>query len=345
MNGIVRELRDQDVVDIRPINGREALVTLIAGTGTYIALEISKDGIRGIGYAFDEHSRVERAVPGHSDLATALGIIDEISVAMGTSRDRIAGLAVAVQAPIERATGAIATWCNIRMPGWAGIPLRETFAEAVDAPVVVDNDSQLAALAEWTWGTGRGTDHFLYMRSSVGVGGGIIIKGDIYHGGTGMAGDLGHVALEGSGQVCYCGSRGCLTTLVSERAILQAVRSPLSAKHTLAEVVAAAHAGDAACQRVLAEAGNYIGRALANAAKVIAPSVIAIGGELGGGGRYVFDSMLSSIELNNVRAGTRPPQFVPAAIGEDAALLGAIATILAVDGKGMSELEPWMIDD
>ena len=128
----------------------------------------------------------------------------------------------------------------------------------IDAPVLVDNDANFAALAEWTWGTGRGLDYFLYVSASKGVGGGLIIDGRVYRGGTGMAGDLGHLVVEPNGAMCYCGSRGCLPTLISERAILSALRASQTQKGSLDEVILSAQQGDPACQRVLAEAGRYL---------------------------------------------------------------------------------------
>ena len=269
----------------------------------------------------------------------------DLAESIGVALTDLDGIAVAMQAPMERTTGAITPWCNIRIPNWAEMPIESTFAEATGVPVVAANDAKLAALAEWTWGAGRGVDDFLYVRASEGVSGGIILNGEIYDGGNGMAGDLGHVALEGGGEVCYCGSRGCLTTLISERAILDAVRTSAGTKDSLRDVLDAARRGDAACQRVLAEAGNHLGRALANAAKVMAPSVIAVGGELGAAGPLLFGGLISSIELSNIRASASSPEFVPARLGADAAQLGGLVAILRHVGMGQSDLEPWMTDE
>ena len=136
-----------------------------------------------------------------------------------------------------------------------------------------------------------------------------------------------------------------MTTLISERAILDAVRTSAGTKDSLRDVLDAARRGDAACQRVLAEAGNHLGRALANAAKVMAPSVIAVGGELGAAGPLLFGGLISSIELSNIRASASSPEFVPARLGADAAQLGGLVAILRHVGMGQSDLEPWMTDE
>lgn len=341
INAIVRDLQLQGTAEIRPLNGREGVVTLVAGTGVFLALEVSAHAVHGAVFDFSGRHRGGSVVDDRSDVAAALAIVDDLTTSVPGEVD---GIAVAIQAPIDSRTGAITEWCNSRLPGWADVRLNDTFDRAIGQRVVVDNDSNLAALAEWTWGVGRGVDDFLYLRASSGVGGGVIINGSIYHGGNGMAGDMGHVAIDASGEVCYCGSRGCLTTLVSEQAIVDAVRTSPGVKSNLRDVIDAARRGDAACQRVLAEAGEHLGRALANAAKVLAPSVIAVGGELGSAGPLVFNGLRSSIELSNLRAGSSPPKIEAAAIGPDAALLGGLIAILAASGKGMSELEPWMTD-
>lgn len=344
INAIVRDLKKQGTAAVRPLNGREGVVTLIPGAGVFLVLEILEHSLSGVAFSFKDDRRVFSSVADRSDMPAALALLEELARSVGSTMAAVDGIAIAIQAPVERASGAITPWCNSRMPGWAGVPLQEAFEQATGSLVVADNDANLGALAEWTWGAGRGADDVLYVRSSAGVGGGVVINGSIYHGGNGMAGDMGHVALDGAGEVCYCGSRGCLTTLISERAIVHAVRSAPGANATLTDVIAAAQRGDAACQRVLAEAGGYLGRALANAAKVMAPSVIVIGGELGGAGGLVFDGLLSSIELSNIRASSASPAFVQARLGSDAALLGGLAAILRTAGKGLSELEQWMTD-
>src|SRR5262249_42240912 len=160
------------------------------------------------------------------------------------------------------------------LAGWKDVPLATTFEQALGIPVVADNDINLAALAEWTWGVGRGCDDFLYVASGEGIGGGLILGGKVHRGGNGMAGGIGHVVLEPAGVVCHCGGRGCLSTLAAERAILFALRDMEKPKRSLHEVIASARDGDPACQRVLFEAGRHLGRALATVAKVVAPSVI-----------------------------------------------------------------------
>jgi len=343
VNTIIRQLQDAGIVEMKPINGREGVITLTTGSGTFVVVEIGNERMQGIAYSFESQTTATQSEEGHSDPASLGSLLEVLAGKYGKKVSQLDGIVLAFQAPLETITHSIAKWCNLRMPGWANVDLQEYVArEFPGQTVLVENDSNLAALAEWTWGAGRGCDDFLYVRTAEGVGGGIIIGGNIYHGGNGMAGDLGHVALEGSGEVCYCGSRGCLTQLISRGKLLEAVRDLPGKRTTIEEVISAAGNGDAASARVLSEAGNYLGRALSNVAKILAPSVVAIGGDLGMASDFVFGSLFSSIEVSNIRAGSALINIVPGQIGGHVAKLGGLAAILSRKGKGVSELPEWI---
>jgi predicted NBD/HSP70 family sugar kinase len=345
ISSIVKDLESQGLVDLQPINGRETMVSLTTSKGVFIVAELGNSSIEAVAYSFTGKFKRSKTIDG-GDNPKALGdLIDRLLDEAKLKRSDIYGIALAVQAPIHRDTHSIAKWTNLRMQGWAGVNLHEFASKAFPGiPVVVENDSNLAALAEWTWGVGRGCDHFLYVRATAGVGGGIIINGQIYHGGNGMAGDIGHLALEGNGEVCYCGSRGCLSTLISRQKIIDAVKDLPGNRNSIPEIVAAAETGDAASQRVLAEAGQHLGRGLANVLKILAPSIVAIGGELGQAGHYVFDNLASSVELVNSLANDERMPIVPAEINGNAALLGGLAAVLSLTGKGISHLPEWVTE-
>ncbi|GIG26569.1 ROK family transcriptional regulator [Cellulomonas denverensis] len=340
VNSIVKALREDGRAEIRPVNGREAHVALVSSTTTLVAAEVMHDAVRASAYAFTQGHRFDVLVPGSRPEAVTEAA-RAVADASGTPLDQVGGVAVAVQAPIERSSGAVAGWVTDRLPEWRGVPLRATFERALGVEVLVDNNVNFAALAEWSWGVGRGVDDFLYVHAGQGVGGGLVIDGSIYHGGSGMAGVLGHIVLEPSGEVCYCGSRGCLTTLVSEAAILAQLHASHASRDSLRSVIAGARDGDPACQRVVGEAGRHLGRALANAAKVVAPSVIAIGGSLGTAGRLLFEPLASTMAVNNLRLVAPATRFRPAHLHQRPAMLGGVAALLAEAGQGLSDLPAW----
>jgi predicted NBD/HSP70 family sugar kinase/biotin operon repressor len=349
VSNIIQDLRTDGTVDCERVNGRELLVSLASNRGAVISLSVHEAIVHGTLFDFANQQRwdLEEAVShtgskGGSRPELVVDVAKHLAEKASLAWSEIAGVAVAIEGPIETSTGAIAPWAWKRLPRWKGVDIHKTLSDALHVPLVVDNDANLAALAEWSWGVGRGCDDFLHITCSEGIGGGLIIGGRIYRGGSGLAGEIGHMVIEESGDLCFCGSRGCLSGFASERATLLALKASESPKVSLIEVIDSARHGDAACQRVLFEAGRHLGMALATVARVLAPSVISIGGTLGLAGEFMFDGLRSSAEVINLRAIAESPRFCIAQITNDATLLGGVAAILAETDQGVSELTPWM---
>lgn len=351
VNNVIQLLRKDGVADFEWINGREALVSLISTKGVMISVMVSLDSIYGAIFSFEQQERHDLLLKTldlpdqQSSPDTLANFIKELTSLAGVTVSSLAGISVSFQAPVDSNTGMIAIWSAGHMTGWRDIPLKEKLESLLDTRVQIENDANLATYAEWTWGAGRGADCFLYLSCSRQIGSGLIIDGKLHHGSNGMAGELGHLVIDKSGPVCFCGSRGCLTTLVSERALLGVLSGSENTKSSLAEVIASAQNGDAACQRVLYEAGHHIGQALANTAKIIAPSIIVIGGELGNAWQFIKDSLRVATEENNLNNVSPGIQFVPGLVVKDAVLLGGIASLLSTLGQGISELPGWMTRD
>lgn len=349
VNNIVRLLRDEGAVELQPLNGRESLVALIPTQGAVVSIQVNVTSMHGALFDFAKGSRYDTEVRFEEDTDSeggspeiAVDMVRSLAVTAGVKVSELAGVAVAMQAPIAWPAGTIASWARLQLPAWQDIVIEETLAAQLGVPVTVENDANLAALAEWTWGAGRGVNDFLYVACGSRIGGGLVINGSIYRGGDGMAGEIGHMMLEPNGPVCFCGSRGCLTTMASERPILSALEASGGTQRTLNEVIEAAKQGDPACQRVLYETGRHLGRALASTAKVMAPSMIVIGGLLGQGGSLVFKSLQSSAEVNSLRAVSPTIRFRAAEVNADTTLLGGVAAVLERTGQGASDLAGWM---
>ncbi|MFF3505038.1 ROK family transcriptional regulator [Streptomyces sp. NPDC003247] len=346
VNSIVKTLREQGVAETRPVNGRESLVALVSSHGAAVAVQVNVTSLRVALFDFGGRSRYDAAVTFEEgqeggDAGLVVDMVRSLTSRAGLRPEDLAGVAVGMQAPIARATGAVTSWARLQLPAWQDVVVAETLGEALGVPVYAENDANLAALAEWTWGAGQGSADFLYVMCSAGVGGGLVIDGRIYRGGDGLAGEVGHLVLEPAGPVCFCGSRGCLTTFVSERSILLALEASGSTHTSLRGVIDSARRGDPACRRVLYEAGRHLGRAFANTAKLMAPGVVAVGGTLGEAGPLVFDSLVSSVEVQSLKAVSPAIRFLPAALGDDAALFGGLALVLTETGQGASTLPAW----
>lgn len=351
VNNVIQLLRKEGVADFEWINGREALVTLISTKGVMMSVMVSADFIHGAVFSFEQQERhdllayPDALLDQQNTPESLAAFIEQLAAMANVNVAGLTGVSISIQAPVDKKTGTIAVWSAGRLPGWKDIPIKEKLESLLDVNVHVDNDANLATYAEWTWGAGRGVDCFLYLSCSRQIGSGLIIDGKVHNGSNGMAGELGHLVIDKAGPVCFCGSRGCLTTLVSERAILRILDDTENAKSSLAEVIASANEGDAACQRVLYEAGHNVGQALANTAKIVAPGIVAIGGELGSAWQYIKDSLRVATEENNLDNVSPGIQFVPGVLMKDAVLLGGVASLLSQSGQGISDLPDWMTHD
>lgn len=254
----------------------------------------------------------------------------------------VSGIAISIIAPLDINSETIISWSAGRLPGWRDIKIKSFFENELKIPVVIGNDANHSTMAEWVWGVGRGIDNFVYIACSKQIGGGIIINNHIYKGGNGMAAEFGHLIIDNSGPVCFCGCRGCLNTFISERAIIMNLSKSESYKNSLNEIILAASDGDAACQRVLFEAGRDLGKALANIAKILAPGVIAIGGDLSTAGPLFFDSLMATIEEHNLGAVSTTIDFKLAQLTNQPEILGGIAALLEQNNQGMNHLPDWM---
>lgn len=165
--------------------------------------------------------------------------------------------------------------------GWRHLPLGEHLSRVLGAPVLVDNDVNTLAVAESLYGVGRGFEDFLTVTVGRGVGMGIIIGGELYRGARGAAGEFGHVCVDRDGELCSCGKRGCLETVVSEPALLAAARRRRVIDKTCGpeDLATKAAAGHKAALEIYRDAGAALGRALAGVAVVLNPQAIVVGGE------------------------------------------------------------------
>ncbi|HIZ36759.1 MAG TPA: ROK family transcriptional regulator [Candidatus Ruania gallistercoris] len=207
----------------------------------------------------------------------AFDLIARVSSRHSVHLDALQGIGIGVPGPYAGpgAGGPHLTWRRHPAPE----RVDEAFAERFDAPVAVDNNTRLAALAEAATQAGSPGD-LLYVRLSDGVGGGLVVSGRLITGARGLAGELGHVTAVPGGAKCRCGKRGCLETVASAPAILSAVRRQGVQVHSITDLAAAVAREDAAADAALREVGSTLGRTLGAAAMVLNPGEVVIGGEV-----------------------------------------------------------------
>lgn len=255
----------------------------------------------------------------------AFGLIDRLSRETGAHYGALQAVGIGVPGPYRGGrTGLPAvSWKKQLAPD--GVDL--AFAARFHAPVFVDNNTRLAALAEAITRPDA-VDNLLYLRLSDGVGGGLVVSGRLVSGARGFAGELGHVMADPLGTTCRCGKRGCLETIASVPAILASCRESGVDVQTLDDLAAAVEKGDPAVDVVLREIGSTIGRVLGAAAMTLDPREVVIGGEIVRVAPVLVEQAAATLRYELYPIPSDQPVVVRAAQLEDSdGALGAIAAI------------------
>jgi predicted NBD/HSP70 family sugar kinase len=250
--------------------------------------------------------------------STALDLVADLGV---RHRDLL-GVGVAVSAPVLLSSHTLGS--PPMLSNWGEIDIAAALSKRMGLPVQVGNDANLGALAEWRQGTGAGTDNLIYVMISEGVGAGLIIRGQLYEGTTGAAGELGHVTVAPGGQICRCGNRGCLETVAGARALITALahsRGPCS----LADLITLAQQGDQGARRLMTDAGHAVGAALGPACTMLDPTLIIVGGALAQAGEPLLTGLRDSLTRTLSPVSNQALKVKPTQLGTQTEVLGAIA--------------------
>src|SRR5690554_1168376 len=334
VSNIVKELVAGGVLHTSPTSrsGRRAMqVTLARNLGLVAGMHFGSRSLRvalsDVAHRIVAEQRMPLAPDHRADagLDRAALMLAEMVESVDARMDEVLAVGVGVPIPVDVATGSGSTHGLLR--GWDGVLVSELLSDRLGVPVRVDNDANLGALAEARLGAGRGREHVLYVRASHGVGGGLVLGGQLFRGRIGAAGEIGHVAMDEQGAVCRCGNRGCLETIVGASALVETLRQshgPL----TLSDVVTKAKAGDPGCRRVVADAGRHLGRAISSVCNVIDPEIVVVGGQLAEAGEILLEPLRAAIEACTIPSVAGPVDVVAGELGASAEVRGALAVAL-----------------
>jgi predicted NBD/HSP70 family sugar kinase len=264
--------------------------------------------------------------PATQVLDRAADMVRESLLGLGFDLRCVVGVGMGLPAPLGR-TEAMLAESNL-LPAWAGVAPGPELADRLGCPVSVDNDANLGALAEYLWGAGRGASTIAYLKAATGIGGGLVINGELFRGVTGTAGEIGHVTLDERGDVCRCGNRGCLELVAGGAALVASLRRTSHRVETLAELIRLGVQGDPGCRRILADAGSHIGVALGSLVNLVNPEAIVIGGELGQADELLLDPMRRALRRAAIGPAVDAARVVPAELGDRSEVLGAVAVVL-----------------
>lgn len=251
----------------------------------------------------------------------------------------ILGLAFGVPGLIDLESGTLLYAPNLR---WENVPLLAMLRERFSFPVYVDNEASIAAFGETFFGVARGSSNVLYVSAGMGIGGGLVLDGRIYTGGSGFAGEVGHMSLDPNGLPCACGNRGCWETVASQSALFRRVQECIaagnksalarcyddrSASLTIPVIVRAAQEGDPIARQALYDTAKYLGIGLANLVNVLNPEWVVLGGIMSLAKEFLLPVIQQTINERALRWAAHSTHIVVAAYGSDACVMGAVAMV------------------
>lgn len=265
--------------------------------------------------------------------------IKEIITDTCTAGDKIVGIAVAAPGPLTYPDTVVMDSPNL---GWSKLNLKEELSRKIGRSVIVDKDTNVAALGEYCFGHGCQYRQLLYVTISTGVGGGIIIDGEIYHGNNGGAGEFGHMVIEPNGPKCGCGRRGCLEALASGTAIAREAaeivkkgkgKGIIACSSTGKEIGAkevgeAARKGDIEARTIILRTAEYIGIGIANLVNIFNPQIVVLGGGVAVGLQdLLFEPVCEYVHKNVFALHERDFKIEVSSLGEEIGLWGCLALV------------------
>lgn len=305
----------------------------IGGTNLVMGA-VSEDGSRVVG----DHSRPTEPSRGPDAIIQDLvEMADHTRTHLGrvVPGAELGGVGIGAPGPLDTKRGVVLLTPNL---GWVDMPLRDRVAEALDLPAHLDNDANCAVLGESWVGAARGGRYVLGVTIGTGIGGGIVINGEVHHGASDCAGEIGHMTIDMDGRRCGCGNYGCLEAYASGPAIamraIEQVRSGAESslaglvggdldKVTAQTVYHAATLGDDLAREVVRATAQYLGAGLANLVNVFNPDLVVIAGGVTQAGDRLFEPLRRVVAQRAFKPAVEACQIVPGTLGGLAGVFGA----------------------
>ena len=301
----------------------------VGGTGIKVGIIDSRHQIIGEGAI---HTFTD--IPFEEQVQHMAQCVLDTAAAAGVSREDIEMVGVGIPG-IANAAGEVIKCTNM---GWFHVPFRSVFRRFLDVPVHIENDANVAALAESVAGVSAGTSSSVFITIGTGIGSGIIIDGKIWKGFHGIGGELGHVILALNGVPCTCGNHGCLERYCSATALIRMGREAVAAHPesmilSMAEgdpanieartVIDSARQNDPVAVQVFNEYISYMSQAIASIVNLLDPEVIVIGGGVSKAGDFILDPLHREYPKYVIFNDQPMPEIKLAVLGARAGMIGA----------------------
>jgi glucokinase len=313
-------------VDLGGTNIVVGVLPMDGGDGDVLALRsVATEAIRGAKFV------VDRIVGLISDVR------DEVLSRHGGVPEDFAGVGIGSPGPLDRSTGTVINTPNL---GWRNFPLRDLIANAVGLPATLDNDANCATYGEWWLGAGRNVDTLVGLTLGTGIGGGIVLNGEIFHGVSDAAGEIGHMTIDSTGRRCKCGNYGCLEAYASGPAIaLRAMEGIEAGTESLlpalvdgkleaisaATVYEAVVLGDPFANEVMRDTAKFLGAGVANIINILNPEMVVIAGGVTRAGDHLFVPLRAEVRRRAFKSAEERCQIVWGRLTGTAGAIGAAA--------------------
>jgi glucokinase len=306
----------------------------LGGTNIVVGT-VAEDGSNLIGLVS------EPTLPEQGSDAVVARIVRLAHASLAEARGKtVAGVGIGAPGPLDTARGLVLLTPNL---GWTNFPLRDRITEALGLPATLDNDANCAIFGEWWRGAARGAEHVVGLTIGTGIGGGIVLHGEIYHGASDIAGEIGHMTIDSTGRRCKCGNYGCLEAYASgpaiaaravegveagaETSLPEYVRGDLS-QITAQVVYEAAHDGDEYAREVVHDTAKVLGAGVANIINIFNPQVVVICGGVTLAGDQLFVPLRSEVKRRAFKPAVNACRIVPGELTGTAGVYGAAAVFM-----------------
>jgi len=318
ISNIVKELERDSMVHTAPTtsSGRRAL-----------QVRLNADNSVAVGIDFGREASTSLVLGHHAEhgIAMAHDLMERLLRENGLTHGDVIGVGIGIPGPLDRRSHTVAH--GAVLPEWVGIETEARLREALGLPVHIDNDANLGALAEATWGPYGGAENLVFLKIGSGIGAGLIVNGAPVYGNLGITGEIGHSTIDDRGAVCRCGSRGCLETIASTTTMIEQLSRNEPGPVTTRSIISGAREGHPATLRVLDDAGLAIGHALGTVANLLNPEVIVVGGPLAELEELLLEPIRRGILRHTIPMVGASTALTVSSLGERAEALGAAALV------------------
>ena len=327
---------------------RSSLLQINAQYAYIIAVRLSRYNIQSILTDLNLNDAIRRTFissslthPADISIPTILDLIESMILESGLDRNQILGVGICAPGPLDAHQGILFEPPNF--PGWPGTPIRQIIETKLGFPTFVDNDANAAALAEKMFGRAREIDNYVYMLFEDGVGGGLMINGDIYRGENDAAGEIGHMTIDLNGKQCSCGNFGCLELYTSLNSVEDKVRQLISSgRSSLVEglvkgdldkisfdlIVQAALESDPVAQDAIQAFTDALTVGIVNVINSFDPEAVLLGGKIGVAKELIHERLKQQISQRLMYRGEKSVSINFSKLNFDAPLVGAFSLVL-----------------